>query len=151
MGKKDGKEDLVSKKRNWLKRKSKEYGSLAKLLLWGKRKKPIGFAQFGPIFEFQTAQIIYQKNKFTPPAGGWCLTCLALESKYRGRGLATKFLENILRDLKKRGVKIVDGYPFKKVKSWNQVSTGPLALYQKLGFEVIYEDERRAIVRKKLT
>lgn len=136
VGKKDGRTDLVRQKRNWLYRRGQRYGSLAKLLLWGKREKPVGFIQFGPIAEFKTAELLYQ-NGASVPRRGWCVSCISIQSPYRGRGLATRMVRNVLRDMKGRGVKTVDAYPIKKVKSWNQVSVGPVALWAKCGFEKV--------------
>lgn len=152
MGKRDGRDDLVKQKKNWFVKKAKKYnGPLGKLLLWGKREKPIGFIQFGPISEFETAKLFY-KDKLPVPSGdrAFCITCIAIASKYRRRGLATKLLRNALQDLKKRGVKSVDGYPVRHASSWNQISVGPLALYQDLDFEIILDEEKQLIVRKKL-
>jgi ribosomal protein S18 acetylase RimI-like enzyme len=167
MGKKDGKQDLVKQKKNWFSRKTKEYGgSLGKLLLWGKREKPVGFVQFGPITEFGTAQRFYRdfalnknllsrssrkKNHLSTPRGGWCITCLAIQTSYRRKGLATRLVRNVLRDLKRRGVKTVDAYPLKKTNSWNQVSVGPVGLWEKTGFKKVAEikEEKMVLMRRK--
>jgi len=158
MGKKDGRTDLVKQKKNWFVRSAKRYdGSLGKLLLWGKRENPVGFAQFGPISEFQTAQLIYGE-RLRIPKGGWCIGCVAIQTNYRGKGLATRLVRNILRDLKRRGVKTVDAYPLKEADSWNQVPVGPVGLYKKCGFVKAAEikpakrtgELKRVLMRKKL-
>lgn len=151
MGKKDGKLDLVKQKKKWLTQKSQKYGSLAKLLLWGKRERPVGFTQFGPIAEFQTAQMYYQERRFSKK--GWCITCLAVQPAYRRKGLALRLIRNILRDLKRRGVKRIDAYPYKKARFWSQVPTGPVSLYEKVGFEPLFEtgkEKEILVMRKKL-
>ena len=151
MGKRNGKQDLVGQKKNWFTRGAKKYGgSLGKLLLWGKRENPVGFIQFGPIFEFQTAQRFYQ-NRFSIPKGGWCVTCVAIQTNWRGKGLATRLIRNVLRDLKRRGIKTVDAYPLKRADSWNQVSVGPVGLWEKCGFEKVAEikEEEMVLMRKK--
>lgn len=155
MGKKDGKLNLVRQKRNWFVRGAKKYGgSLGKLLLWGKREKPVGFIQFGPIGEFQTAQMLY-KDRLPIPKGGWCITCVAIQSNYRRKGLATRLVRHVLRDLKRRGVRTVDAYPLKKANSWNQVPVGPVGLWQKCRFGKVAEieygrsKEERVLMRKK--
>jgi ribosomal protein S18 acetylase RimI-like enzyme len=166
IGKKDGRLNQALQKKRWLAKKGKIYGSLAKLLLWGKRGKPVGFAQFGPINEFETAKMFYQNELYqdklnAPRSGvksrggnatlrGWCLTCVAIQSAYRGKGLAKRLVYNILRDLKQRGVKKVDVYPLRHTSSLNQVSVGPVEFWQKLDFEIVLEDKKRVIMRKKL-
>jgi len=161
IGKKDGRLNQALQKKRWLAKKEKIYGSLAKILLWGKRGKPVGFAQFGPINEFETAKMFYQDRLNTPRGGvkprgghatlrGWCITCVAIQSAYRGKGLAKRLVRHILRDLKQRGVRKVDVYSLRHASSLNQVPVGPVEFWQKLDFEMVLEDPKRVIMRKKL-
>lgn len=152
MGKRDGRTNLVKQKKNWFVRGAKRYdGSLGKLLLWGKRENPVGFAQFGPISEFQTAQLFYGDH-LSIPKGGWCIACVSIQTNYRGKGLATRLVRNILRDLKRREIRTVDTYPLKDTSSWNQVSVGPMGLWEKCGFEKVGEIKKsgQILMRKKL-
>ena len=150
MEKRDGKQDLVKQKKSWFVKGTKRYGgSLGKLLLWGKRENPVGFIQFGPITEFQTAQRFYQE-RLPVPKGGWCITCVAIQTDYRRKGLATRLVHNVLRDLKRRGIKTVDAYPLKRASSWNQVSVGPVGLWERCGFVKIAEiKENNAVLMRK--
>lgn len=137
--KRDGRTNLTRQKKNWFaKRALKHDGSLGKLLFWGVKEVPVGFAQFGPISEFKTTRLIYE-DRFPVPKGGWCISCVAVQTPYRSKGLATRLIRNILRDLKRRGVKSVDAYPARKVNSWNQVSHGPKELWEKCGFKQVGE------------
>jgi len=145
MGKKDGKLDLVKQKKKWFLRKADKYGSLGKLLLWGKRQKAIGYIQLGPINEFETAKIFY-KDMAPIPRNGWCITCVTIDTNYRSKGLAKRLIRSVLRDLKRRGVRTVDTYPIKQLKSLNQVSCGPVALWKELGFEKVF----KAATKKKI-
>lgn len=139
MGKKDGKLDLVKHKRKWLTRKASLYdGPLAKIALWGKRKKPIGYVQFGPIPEFQTATMHYGEH-LSIPRGGWCITCLSVQGPYQKKSVAKRIVQNVLRDLKKRGVKVLDTYEM------------PI-FWQGFGFELVWENKKKQIgvMRRKL-
>ena len=139
MGKKDGKLDLVKHKRKWLARRASLYdGPLAKIALWGKRKKPIGFVQFGPIPEFQTAVMRYGDH-LSIPRGGWCITCVSVQGPYQKKGVAKRIVQNALRDLRKRGVKVVDVYEMPN-------------FWQNFGFELVWEDKKKEmkVMRKKL-
>lgn len=148
MGKKDGKLDLIKQKKKWFLRKGEKYGSLGKLLLWGKRQKPIGFIQFGPISEFETARIFY-KDVAPIPRNGWCITCIAVDTNYRGRDLAKRLIRNVLRDLKRRGVRTVDVYPVKNPKSLNQIPCGLVSLWNDLGFEKVLKAAfKKKIIRR---
>jgi GNAT superfamily N-acetyltransferase len=157
MGKMDGKLDLAKQKKSWFLRNAKKYGSLGKVLLWGKRQKPVGFIQFGPIAEFETA-IIFYRDIAPTPRNGWCITCLAIDTKYRGKGLAKRLVNNVLRDLRRRGVRTVDAYPVKKPRSLNQIPCGPVVFWEKLDFEPVFDAasetkiirRNNVIMRKKL-
>ncbi|MFC1727653.1 GNAT family N-acetyltransferase [Patescibacteria group bacterium] len=141
MEKRDGRRNLVKQKKNWFtKRVGKYNGPLGKLLYLDNQKTPSGFIQFGPISEFGTTRLIYE-NHLPMPRGGWCVSCVAIQSKYRGNGLATRLVRNVLRDIKNRGVKIVDAYPARKTHSWNQVSHGPVNLWERCGFSEVIELE----------
>lgn len=135
--KRDGKFDLAKQKKKWLGKKFAKFGSAAKILLWGKRKKPIGYIQFGPISEFQTAQMLY-RDCLPVPRNGWCITCITLQRPYQKKGLAKRLVRNVLRDLRRRGVKTVDVYDLPK-------------FWQNFGFETILKGENKTIIlRKKL-
>lgn len=156
MGKRDGRQDLVKQKKNWFVKKAKKYdGSLGKLLLWGKREKPVGFIQFGPVAEFQTTQFFYKDDQAIPHSG-WCITCVAIQSDYRDKGLATRLIRNVLRDMRRRGVKKVDVYPQEEALFLNQISTGLVSLWEKCGFEKVAEVKQgrgkrtTVLMRKKL-
>lgn len=157
MGKKDGKLDLVKQKKKWFLKKAEKYGSLGKLLLWGKRQRPIGYIQFGPITEFETARIFY-KDTAPIPRNGWAITCITVDTNYRGKGLAKRLIRNVLSDLKRREIRTVDAYPVKEPKSLNQIPCGPVPLWKELGFEKVFEapTEKKVIrhdnivMRKKL-
>lgn len=136
IGKKDGKFDLVKQKRKWLTKSLPKQGSAAKMLLWGKRKKPVGYIQFGPIAEFETAQMFY-RDCLPLPKGGWCITCVSIPRAYQKKGLAKKLVRNVLRDLKKRGVRQVDAYELSE-------------FWQSFGFQMLLKDEKKVILRKKL-
>lgn len=137
MEKRDGRTNLTKQKKKWLARREKRCnGCLAKLLLLGARQVPAGFVQFGPISEFDTLRLLY-RDTLTVPKGGWCIVCVAIQSHYRGQGLATRLVRNVLRDLRRRGVRTIDAYPLEEINSWNQISQGPVQLWEKCGFETV--------------
>ena len=137
MEKRDGRTNLARQKKKWFIRRGKRHnGSLGKLLLWGKENLPVGYIQFGPISEYGTLRLYYQ-DTLPIPKGGWCIVCVAVQSPYRGQGLATRLVRNVLRDIKSRGVKTVDAYPPSGTNSWNQVSQGPTNLWERCGFKMV--------------
>ena len=149
IGKKDGRLDQNAQKKKWFLRKNENYGSVGKLLYVGGEKLPIGFIQYGPIKEFDTAKLYYLKNG-NLPKDGWCITCLMVDSKFRQQGLASEMVKKVLSELQKKGVKSVDAFPAVKTNSIDDTSAGTIQLWQKFGFRVIAEGSREVIMRKEL-
>lgn len=150
IGKKDGRLDQQSQKRKWFARKNEMYGSVGKLLYIQGEPNPIGFVQFGPIKEFETAKLFYLKDNNLLPKDGWCITCLTVDNKYRRKGLASQMVKKILSQLSRKGVASVDAYPAAVESDLNDISTGTISLWQKLGFKTIVEGSREIIMRKQL-
>jgi hypothetical protein len=63
-------------------------------------------------------------------------------------GVATRFVERVCLDADADGFDFVEAYTYRELKS--DGFRGPLALYQKCGFDIIAETEGRVVVRKKL-
>jgi len=147
IGKKDGRLDQKAQKKKWLLHKGAGLGSLSKVLLVDGEDSPVGFIQFGPVKEFETAKLLYpQKSGF--PKDGWCITCLTIRPDWRRQGLAQALVREVLKDLQKRGVGCVDVYPPNKTASINETASGTVSLWQKLGFAVFAEGSREVIMRK---
>ena len=141
MEKRDGRANLVNQKKKWLaKREKKCGGPLCKVALWGVNQKSVGFIQFGPISEYKTTSLIY-RDRLSVPKGTWCISCVAIQTPYRKKGVATRLVRSVLRDIKSRGAKTVDVYPAVRANSWNQVSIGPVNLWKKCGFKEVCEIE----------
>ena len=132
-------------------RKRAVYGSLGKLLYPHSRaKEPIAFIQFAPIQEMSTAELIYLRERVRTPKKGWCITCLTVKKPWRSKGVATSLVKSVLKDLKKRGVKIVDAYPALKNTNLGQAPVGPVEIWLSWGFKVLNEESTTPVVRKKL-
>lgn len=139
MGKCDGKLNLKEEKKKWFKSNVKRHGPLAKVFLLGRHEVPAGYIQFGPITEFSTASFFY-KEPTLPPRNGWCITCVSIGRAFRGRGIAVELIKSALDDLKNQRVKLVDVYPAKKTRNYNEEPAGTAKLWEKFNFEKI--DER---------
>lgn len=122
-------DELVAKKKEWFLQTMKEFGVCGKIAYYD--NKPIGYAQYCPsVFLPQTGEYGY-KNVGTVEEGVVFLSCLyVIDKKMRNKGVGTKLLENILKDLKKRGFKAVE--TFARKNSSNNPS-GPVELYLKKG------------------
>ncbi|HEY3251060.1 MAG TPA: GNAT family N-acetyltransferase [Ignavibacteria bacterium] len=76
-------------------------------------------------------------NQFnlTPSPDAWAITCFLIKPQFRKQGLSQKFLDLILNDLEKNGIKHVQAFPkcgFNLPDG--EVWTGPENIYLKAGF-----------------
>jgi GNAT superfamily N-acetyltransferase len=70
----------------------------------------------------------------------WSLPCFYIKAGFRGKGVATVLLAAASRLAKRRGAKILEGYPVKQLKAGGEIPaafawTGTVPLFQKAGFE----------------
>ena len=76
------------------------------------------------------------------------IVCFEIAPGYRGKGLASAFIERVCDDAKANGYVAVEGYA-KITKQRDEFDfTGPMHLYEKAGFSLIMEQNGVAIMRK---
>ncbi len=110
--------------------------------------EPIGWCQ-----AYQRDQLVHLVNKFhfSPDPETWCISCFMIVPSARGRGLGHLFLDRVLEDLKKRGVRKVQAYPRSESNlDANEEWTGPEALYVRAGFKKITDLPERSVWEKDL-
>lgn len=76
--------------------------------------------------------------------------CFAISPEFREKGIAGMLLNRVCEDAKKDGFDVVEGYPNKIFIDTEQDYMGPVKLYEKLGFTVYYEADKKLVMRKKL-
>ena len=69
--------------------------------------------------------------------GVWAITCMLIAPKYRKRGIARVMIKSVIADLSLHRVKRVMAFPRNKAdledgEAW----TGPLKLYEEMGFQI---------------
>lgn len=78
----------------------------------------------------------------------YSVVCFEIAPEYRGKGIATAFLERICTDAKARGYAAVEGY----AKLYNDHVyydyNGPIRLYKKVGFTEVKRQDKQVIMRK---
>lgn len=91
-------------------------------------------------------------NETNPIAGvrTKAVACFVIAQAYRGQGIATALLERVLEDAKADGYTVIEGYPKLNEKGDAFNYTGPVRLYEKLGFAEVQRFEDRALMRKAL-
>jgi GNAT superfamily N-acetyltransferase len=139
----DVKEEMLAKKRAWLRRVREGWGSCGKLLFVGDRA--VGYSQYAPA-------------RFLPGAEGYparpvsedavLISCLFIPTKeHRGRGLGSTFLSAILEELQGRGIRAVETFA-RRGRPDNP--SGPVELYLKRGFRVLRDDPEFPLLRLEL-
>ena len=76
--------------------------------------------------------------------------CFEIAPGYRGKGLASAFIERVGDDAKANGYIAVEGYAKMSVVRDEYDFTGPIRLYEKAGFTRIMEQNGQVIMRKVL-
>ena len=78
------------------------------------------------------------------------IVCFEIAPGYRGKGLASAFIERVCDDAKANGYIAVEGYAKISVVRDEYDFTGPIRLYEKAGFTKIMEQNGQVIMRKVL-
>lgn len=129
------KQDMLQKKRGWLRHVRKEFGECGKLLYVD--GKAVGYAQYAPA-RFLPNAASYPAGPVSE--GAVLISCLFIPRKeHRGRGLGSLLLESILDELKARKIEAVETF-VRRGSSENP--SGPLELYLKHGFRIYRDDEK---------
>jgi len=103
--------------------------------------EPIGWCSFGPRLDFPVLASV-QAYKRDDIDDVWSITCFFIHRKWRRKGLSHVLLKEAVEVMKKRGVKIAEGYPVTTTKDGRRLSssmawTGPLRIFEELGFKTV--------------
>ena len=110
--------------------------------------EPVGWTQVGP--RDRLAKLVAEYRLAQEPRV-WAITCLLLAPHVRGRGWARLLLRELLLDLARRGIEVVEAYPRRgQGLDAGAVWTGPEALFVELGFELAQDHPRRPRYRRSL-
>ena len=78
------------------------------------------------------------------------IVCFEIAPEYRGRGIASAFIDRVCNDAKSKGYAAVEGYAKVSDKRDDFDYQGPVRLYQKAGFVEFARENGQAIMRKLL-
>lgn len=78
------------------------------------------------------------------------VVCFEIAPEYRGKGVATALLKRVVTDAKAEGYAAVEGYPQPHDERFEWDYTGPVRLYEKVGFTAITKQDGSVIMRKEL-
>lgn len=76
--------------------------------------------------------------------------CFAINPKMRRQGIATQLLARVCHDAANDGFDFVEAYPDKEVTAKSENFVGYSNMYEKIGFTVFHETNRKFVMRKPL-
>ncbi len=76
------------------------------------------------------------------------VVCFEIAPEYRGKGIATAFLNRVCTDAKARGYIAVEGYAKLNNELTNYDYNGPIRLYEKAGFSEVARQDKQIVMRK---
>lgn len=134
-GKDEGDKPLVSEseaietKRNWFEKTGQKFDICGKILYID--GQAAGFAQYAPP-QFFKKLAEYSRELFPPDPDGILISCLYIQRDYQGKGLGTKLLKALIKDLKEKGYRTLETYSRNDSTS---NASGPTVLYIENGFK----------------
>jgi GNAT superfamily N-acetyltransferase len=78
------------------------------------------------------------------------VVCFEVAPEYRGRGVATALLTQVIADAKTEGFIAVVSFPEIRIERYEWDTQGPVRLYEKAGFCIVSEKNGKAVMRKEL-
>jgi len=124
------------------------FGSYAKVALDG--DDAVAYVQFGPLSAYPRAlrlRELYPQLPQSPlPA---VITCIATTKDARRRGYARDLVEDVCRDLSRRGFAAVEAYPAAGAEP-DSTSAASIGFWERCGFAVVVADDRYPVVRREL-
>ncbi|HVH40875.1 MAG TPA: GNAT family N-acetyltransferase [Labilithrix sp.] len=118
--------------------------------------EPVGWAAMGPRRDFPRLD---RAPSFECDDADrvWSMPCFFVKAGHRGRGVAEALMKAAMTEMRRRKVRIVEGYPVRPKNVGSKIPaafawTGPRALFDAAGFVVVgNEGGGKERVRKKLS
>lgn len=103
-------------------------------------KEPVGWCTFGRRDSFPRLNRA-PSLRCDDSSAVWSVPCFYVARGFRGIGVATAMLDHAIRAMRRRGVKIAEGYPSKPDAEGQYIAafawTGTRSLFRKAGFTVV--------------
>jgi len=78
------------------------------------------------------------------------IVCILIAPAYRKKGITKKLLKESLKQLKTKGITLVESYPRKGELTDAHSYHGPPSLYESEGFQIVQELKKMYVMQKKL-
>ena len=94
----------------------------------------------------------YHDLPFHAPAGNRekAVICFEIAPEYRGKGVATALLHQVIADAEAEDYTAVVGFPVVRDERYEWDNQGPVRLYEKAGFSKVSEKDGRVVMRRAL-
>ena len=78
------------------------------------------------------------------------IVCFEIAPEYRGKGIASAFIDRVCKDAKAKGYEAVEGYAILSDQRNEFDYQGPIRLWQKAGFAEVARENGQVVMRKVL-
>lgn len=78
------------------------------------------------------------------------VVCFEIAPEFRGKGVATTLLQQVVNDARVEGYFAVEGFPVLRNERYEWDCAGPVQLYEKVGFIRAAEQDGSVVMRKEL-
>ena len=78
------------------------------------------------------------------------VVCFEIAPEFRGKGIASALLRQVVADAKAEGYIAVEGFPVVRGERYEWDSAGPIRLYERVGFHKVAEQDGCWVMRKEL-
>ena len=78
------------------------------------------------------------------------VVCFEIVPEFQGKGVATALLRQVVADAKSEGYIAVEGFPVMRSERYEWDNTGPIRLYERVGFVKVAERDSFWVMRKEL-
>lgn len=78
------------------------------------------------------------------------VVCFEIAPEFRGKGVATALLRQVVSDAKAEGYIAVEGFPVVRGERYEWDNAGPIRLYERVGFAKVAERDGFWVMRKEL-
>jgi ribosomal protein S18 acetylase RimI-like enzyme len=105
---------------------------------------PVGWCQVGPRDRLVK---LARQMRLEPEPAAVAISCFHVAPAHRRRGVARRMLDEVLRDLRARGVRRVEAFPRRGADlPEDDLWTGPEALFCAAGFTIARDDPARPVL-----
>jgi GNAT superfamily N-acetyltransferase len=104
---------------------------------------PVGWCSFGPRADFPRIETM-KAYRHDDNDGAWSITCLFLSKENRGKGIARGLIREAIEAMRKRNVRVIEGYPVPLTKDGKKLPaafswTGPQRVFEDAGFRLVQQ------------